>query len=281
MSPLARFGSIPAVFRGPAPFPRSALPLLSALALMASCLTSVMADPATGPDYSDLITGTDPVSQRKVLLDVPLVRQPRAKLCGPAAIEMVFRYWGEKRFDQYDIARAMAVMFHSESGRFKDSAIVQELREHSQNGFVDWKKYPGTGTYNMREFLKQFAPTVNPRIKRLPEEEADAAKVRDRFFLEMKGHLDSGSPVIVHQWYDERFRSQHYRVVTGYDDLRRILFLNDPAEGRIEMSYEQFLKLWNVDENWLSYNNIVFNRYAPARVKKGELRVKLKLTFDE
>lgn len=256
------------------------LSFLFSMGLLAGCAPSIMAQPSTGPDYSDLTTGTDPVSRRVVRLDVPLVRQPRAKLCGTASIEMLFRYWGEDRYDQYDIARAMAIMFHNKSGRFQNSAILNEIQEKPRNEDVDWKKYPGTGTINLREFLKQFAPTINPRIKQLPEEDTEAAKVRDRFFLELRGHLDSGSPVIVHHWFDEEKDSMHYRVVTGYDDVRRIIFMNDPAEGRIEMSYDRFLKLWNVEESWLPYNNIVFNKYAPGRVKKGQLRVELKLQFD-
>lgn len=254
------------------------IPLL--FSLFAGCVAGVSARPASETDYSDITTGTDPVSRRVVRLNVPLVRQPRAKLCGPAVMEMVFRFWGETDYDQFEIARAMVLLFRNESGRFQDSQILVEIQRNARNGDVDWRKYPGTGTYQMREFLSRFAPTVNPRIKNLPETRVEAAKIRDRFFQELQGHLDSGSPVIVHQWYNESKNSQHYRLVTGYDDVRRIVFLNDPADGFIEMSYDRFLGLWNVEENWLPYNNIVFNRYAPGRVEKGSLDVNLILSVD-
>tara|TARA_B100001939_G_scaffold344845_1_gene360189 strand:+ start:59055 stop:59795 length:741 start_codon:yes stop_codon:yes gene_type:complete len=246
---------------------------------MLYCNVAIKAEPSPAPDYSDLTTGTNPESRRVVKLQVPLVRQPQAKLCGPAVIEMLFRYWGETRYNQYDIARAMVIKYHLESGRFRDSEILREVRAHSTNSAVNWKRYPGTGTYQMREFLEAFAPTVNPRVKQLPDDEREAVRIRDRFFRELKGHLDSGSPAIVHQWFNEGKESMHYRVVTGYDDVRRVVFMNDPAKGLIEMPYELFLELWNVQESWLPYNYIVFNRYAPGRVDKGKLRIELVLDF--
>ena len=231
--------------------------------------------PAPGPtDYSDLVTGTDPVSTRVVRLQVPLVQQPRAPLCGPASIEMVFRYWGENRYSQYDIARSITIQFKDE-GRFKNSDILKEVSAHQDNQAIDWKLYPGTGTYNMREFLARFAPTRNPRIKILPKDPDEAEKVRDRFFRDLRGHLDSGAPAIVHQWYSSAMRSQHYRVVTGYDDQQMVVFLNDPVDGAIQQSYSSFLELWKVEEPWLPYNFIVFNAYAPGQIKKGALRVDL------
>ena len=140
---------------------------------------------------------------------------------------------------------------------------------------MDWSSYPGTGTYYMRTFLEPFAPTDNPRIKTLPSDDMEAKKVARRFLQKMKGHLDSGVPVIVHQWYDSRKTSQHYRIVTGYDDQKRTLFMNDPRKGALEMSEEEFLELWRVEEDWLPFNFIVFNRYAPGQIKRGQLRVTL------
>ena len=44
-------------------------------------------------------------SASAVQLNVPFVQQSEGRLCGPAAIEMVFRFWGEEGYDQYDVAR--------------------------------------------------------------------------------------------------------------------------------------------------------------------------------
>ncbi len=49
-----------------------------------------------------------------VRLDIPLVRQPEGRLCGPAGIEMVFRFWGDSQRDQYAIAREIAATFAGE-----------------------------------------------------------------------------------------------------------------------------------------------------------------------
>ena len=49
-------------------------------------------------------------------------------------------------------------------------------------------------------------------------------------------------------------------MVTGYDDEKREVYLNDASPGQaIVQSYENFLTLWNVDKPWLHYNAIVFN----------------------
>lgn len=235
---------------------------------------SAQQSPAGAPDYSDLTTGTNPVSRRVVRLEVPLVEQTRGPLCGPASIEMLFRFWGETRYSQYDIARSLVLRFRDKS-RYRDNPVLREIEAGLSAEAVDWKHYPGTGTSYMREFLKPLAPTSNPRIESLPADAAEAEKIRDKFFNELKGHLDSSAPVIVHQWYNERRRTMHYRVVTGYDDAREIVFLNDPRRGRLEMKYAEFLELWKVERPWLPYNYIVFNAYAPGRVKRGSLRVDL------
>ncbi len=63
-----------------------------------------------------------PSIQASVKLDVPLVKQGK-NLCGPATIEMLFRYWGVDDYDQYDIAYNLLRQF-SESGRVKRSGIL-------------------------------------------------------------------------------------------------------------------------------------------------------------
>jgi len=81
-----------------------------------------------------------------VKLDVPLVKQGK-NLCGPATIEMLLRYWGVDKYDQYDIAYNLLLEF-AESKRVKQSGILKTTP-------LDWSLYPGTGTINMRKFLKR------------------------------------------------------------------------------------------------------------------------------
>ena len=64
--------------------------------------------------------------------------------------------------------------------------------------------------------------------------------------------------------YDQYWRGKgtngHYRVVTGYDDKTKTVYLNYANPGKKHtQSYGKFFELWNVDEQWLHYNAIVFN----------------------
>jgi hypothetical protein len=187
-----------------------------------------------------------------VKLDVPLVKQGK-NLCGPATIEMLFRYWGVDEYDQYDIAYNLLLQF-SESGRVKRSGILQ-------TNPIDWSLYPGTGTINMREFLKRFAMVKNPKLKSIHSDKYLALKQADAQFETLKRHIAGGVPVIVHQYWGDVGSNGHYRIAVGYDDSRREVYLNDSASGEITtQSYERFLELWSVNEPWLHYNAIVFNK---------------------
>ncbi|WP_075179653.1 C39 family peptidase [Neptunomonas phycophila] len=186
-----------------------------------------------------------------VKLDVPLVKQGK-NLCGPATIEMLFRCWGVNEYDQYDIAYNLLRQF-SESGRVKRSGILQ-------TNPIDWRLYPGTGTINMREFLERLAKTENPKLKQIPGDHYLAERERESRFLQLKEYLARGIPVIVHQYWGEVGSEGHYRLVTGYNEEKREVSLNDSTHGSVVMqSYERFLDLWNVKEPWLHYNAIVFN----------------------
>lgn len=93
-----------------------------------------------------------------VQLSVPLVQQAEGRLCGPAAVEMVFRYWREQSFDQYDIARQIATEFSSEK-RFKNNAYAQS----GQPG-----DYPGTPVYILRKYLEARGTSEKYSLRELP-----------------------------------------------------------------------------------------------------------------
>jgi hypothetical protein len=135
---------------------------------------------------------TNALTLDRVYLNVPTVKQGHA-LCGPATIEMIFRYWGITKYDQYDIAYNI-LLFNPEAKRVIKSGILE-------TDTIEWKRYPGTGT-----------------------------------------------------------STGHYRIVTGYDEYRKEVYLNDANPGKkITQSYDEFFALWNVDEPWLHYNAIAFN----------------------
>lgn len=195
---------------------------------------------------------TPKYDKKSASLDVPLVAQGR-NLCGPACIEMVFRFWDVTDFDQHAIAEAI-VRRYSHIKRFKDAGVLSDDK-------VLWDKYPGTGTSTMRSFLRRHADTHNPTRRHLALDPKQQIAEAERMFARVKASVGSGVPVIVHQYTTLTKKSQHYRLVTGYDDDKQIVNLNDTrADGsRIEQTYEDFLNLWNVDEEWLHYNCIIFN----------------------
>lgn len=187
-----------------------------------------------------------------VKLDVPLVKQGK-NLCGPATIEMLLRYWGVDKYDQYDIAYNLLLEF-AESKRVKQSGILKTTP-------LDWSLYPGTGTINMREFLKRFAIVENLKLKSLSPDKYLASKEGNRQFEIVKKYVANGIPVIVHQYWGEVGSKGHYRLVTGYDEEKREIYLNDSNHGvSITQNYDRFLELWNVNEPWLHYNAIIFNK---------------------
>ncbi len=187
----------------------------------------------------------------RVYLDVPVIKQGRA-LCGPATIEMVFRYWGVTDYDQYDIAYNI-LLFNPQAKRVKKSKILEGEK-------INWALYPGTGTSTMREFLKQYSVTKNHKFKSISTNSEYAEKQKKRVWGIVKEYLSNDIPVIVHQYWRGKGTNGHYRVVTGYDDKTKIVYLNDANPGiKITQSYNEFFELWNVDGPWLHYNSIVFN----------------------
>ncbi|MES9990400.1 MAG: C39 family peptidase [Candidatus Thiodiazotropha sp.] len=202
----------------------------------------------------------------RVKLDVPTVKQGKA-LCGPATIEMIFRYWGINKYNQLDIAYNI-LTFNPEAKRVKKSGILE-------TPIIDWGRYPGTGTSTMREFLKQFSNTKNHKYKHLSSDPIKAEKQKYKIWKIVQQYLSDGIPVIVHQYWKGVKSTGHYRVVTGYDNYRRQVFLNDADPGRkITQSYDEFFKKWNVNEPWLHYNAIAFN------VDSEKLNIKLKKYYN-
>lgn len=187
----------------------------------------------------------------EVRLDVPLVKQKRM-LCGPATIEMLFKYWGVTEYDQFDIARSILLQ-NPTLDRVVKSGILKDEE-------INWKKYPGTGTSTMRNFLRAHARTLNHYVKDAPSDKAVRLSKEKRQFEHLKRNLMNGIPVIVLQKNHKSKKGTHYRLAVGYDEKKEIVYLNDAAKGAtITQSYGKFLKDWNVDQKYLHYNQIEFN----------------------
>ncbi len=212
--------------------------------------------------------------KKLVQLDVPVVTQHRESLSGSASVEMIFKYWGENRYSQLDIARSLVWKFR-DNRRFYKSHTLFQIRSGKSADEMDWSSYPGSGTGYLREFLEPIARTENPRTKDLPARPRDLEKLEEERFNSIKESLSSGVPVIVLQWVDGSRKEQRFRVVTGYDLSKGMVYLNDPASGSVKMKVSQFLYLWKIDETWLPYNAIIFNAPGADQIKKGDLKVSL------
>lgn len=184
-----------------------------------------------------------------VQLNVPLVQQAEGRLCGPAAIEMVFRFWGEVSYDQYEIATQIAKEFSSEK-RFKNNAYAHS----GQPG-----DYPGTPVYIMRKYLETRGTSEKYSLKELPSQADVLEQKYQKAFTWIKNHLDRGVPVIIHQYWASTSSTGHYRVVTGYDEHKKLVYLNDAKAGKIEQTYEEFKKKGAFRGKWMPYYSIAFN----------------------
>lgn len=243
---------------------------LTLIFLLGQCQTS-------GPATTGPAVATEPVEMRdSVRLDVPAITQHRESLSGAASVEMVFRYWGESRYSQLEIASALVWKFR-ENKRFYKSHTLFQIRSGKTADEMDWSSYPGSGTGYIREFLEPIAPTENHRIQHLPRNTRAIQELEEKRLAQLKESVNRGIPVIVHQWVDSSRENQRFRVVTGFDSRNGMIYLNDPASGPIKMKDSEFLYLWQVDEVWLPYNSIVFNKSDARQVKQGELKVELEL----
>ena len=93
----------------------------------------------------------------RVKLDVPVIKQGRA-LCGPATIEMVFRYWGVTDYDQYDIAYNI-LMFNPQSKRVVKSKILENNQVETAIGLpkMNWNEIP----LSKNRMKKSMTPGIN------------------------------------------------------------------------------------------------------------------------
>ncbi|MBE0389737.1 C39 family peptidase [Pseudoalteromonas luteoviolacea] len=188
---------------------------------------------------------------QKIILNVPLVEQGE-KLSGPATIEMVFKYWGVKQYSQYDIAESILDQY-ADAPVFKASGVLNNYPRK-------WTQYPGTKVTYLQGFLEQFGKTSSLNLGTNVRVAKNFDAERSQLFNHVKAYIASGIPVIVFQYWELPKSQSHYRVVVGYDEAKRLVYLND-AKGarRMVQTYEEFLNLWNVEHPRLRYYAVAFN----------------------
>jgi predicted double-glycine peptidase len=148
-----------------------------------------------------------------VWIDVPYVSQTKEG-CGSAAISMVMQYW----------AKQTGKPESTEMDAAKIQALLYSPRQ---------KGIPASAME--RYFQQQGYRTF-----------AFHGEWRD-----LQNHLEKGRPLIVSLKASGDRGPRHYAVVTGLDDLRGYVFLNDPAMGKmLRISREGFQSEWDAAKNW-------------------------------
>ncbi len=168
---------------------------------------------------------------------VPFYYQITTYYCGPAALEMVFDYYGEdiSQMEIADVARTS----YLEGGTFTD-----EMRRaaHFSNLSISFgDEMPGGITgYSAREVgyaaFEQWELTVD----------------------DVKNLINNGEPLIVLMWWSTAKVYGHYRVVVGYTETH--IIMHDPWNKDLwggtwggpdtSMTYSTFLDLWAYSANW-------------------------------
>jgi len=189
-------------------------------------------------------------------LSVPFHYQTNEYYCGPAALEMVFDYYGGDilQIEIADVARTHPyVTFTDELRRAAhfsnlSTSLGDEL-PHSISG------------YSARRVgyvaFEQWGLTID----------------------DLKTLVDEGEPLIVLMWWTPSKVYGHYRVVLGYNETH--IIMHDPwnkdswggkyGGANTTMTYSLFLDLWEYSGNWgLWIHPWVVELQLPSTVAKGD-----------
>ncbi len=215
---------------------------------------------------------------------VPLYQQIDAKGCGPAALQMVFDYYGEfiDQKEIYNAARAGGTPL-------PDMVRAAQFSDLSTTVGERWPDYIVTG-YSARDvgYAAFFFASDTEWMR------------------ELKSVVAQGYPVAVLQNFYPDGDDPHYRVVVGYDEFRGVFIVNDgwsrefkvpsgyvgstnPMSNPVswdsdfpgmEMSYEDFEMAWTCPtDTWgwpgLRYGAVLVVPWevvitAPSAVAPGE-----------
>jgi hypothetical protein len=138
--------------------------------------------------------------------------------CGPASLTIVMNYWGLD-VKQKEIGEEVDP---DHDGTWT-SEMVDSARGHGFEAYL---------IYKYVERSHAFRTTA---------------------FDELKAWVSHDYPVIVLQYFgiEGKWKWEgHYRVITGYDDDKRLAHTVDPNEGELDFSYEDFEQYWTYLGYW-------------------------------
>jgi uncharacterized protein YvpB len=175
------------------------------------------------------------VSDSAAYISVPLHYQSNNYYCGPAALEMVFDYYGEdiSQTEIADVARTHPYeTYTTELRRAAHFSNLSTSLGDEMSGSI-------TG-YSARKIgyaaFEKWGLTVD----------------------DLKALIDKGEPLIVLMWWTPSKVYGHYRVVVGYNETH--IVMHDPWNKNLwggtyggantSMTYSTFLDLWECIGNW-------------------------------
>lgn len=191
-----------------------------------------------------------------VYLSVPFHYQNKGYYCGPAALEMVFDYYGE------DIPQ---------------TEIAEVARTHPNETWYDELRRAAHFS-NLSTSLGDEMP--NNITGYSARKTGYAAFERWGLTIDdLKTLINKGEPLIVLMWCTPSKVYGHYRVVVGYNETH--ITMHDPwnkdlwggtyGGANVSMTYSTFLDLWEYFSNWgfwIHPWNIELQ--TPSTVSKGE-----------
>jgi len=128
--------------------------------------------------------------------------------CGPATLSMALSWYGVNA-PQNELASKMRPYQHPKGDNDDKTIFTFE--------FVDWAK----------EYGVEAVGRVNGDIDLI------------------KRFISNGFPVVVKTWLKQGEDIGHFRYVTGYDEVKQIIYFDDSYDGPNEkMKYYDFLSLW-------------------------------------
>jgi hypothetical protein len=221
---------------------------------------------------------------RYLISDVPQIPQLDYSGCGAAAMSMQFDFWGA-RIDYkevVDVCRSMArgtsLMDAARAGQFSSESTAAS------------DAYPG------------YQPVKGYKERKLGYGAFFYASTTD-WFDQLKDIIAQGYPVqVLTDWTPDEY-GPHYRVVVGYDDVKQVVYLNDPWPYGpwLDMykkagykgwtwPYADFLKVWALPtDDWglagYKYGAVIaapwkVKVWAPRHVEPGAtFQVKVSATY--
>jgi len=192
-------------------------------------------DPAGNYLTFDWTNGTAQISEPEEKITIPFYYQEKTYYSGPAALQMVFDYYGEA-IPQQEIAEVART--------FPNITYPDELRRagHFSNLSTSMgDEISGNITgYSLRKYgygaFEKYGLTLH----------------------ELKDAVRQGYPVIVSTWYDLSMQKSHYRVVVGYnathiivqDPWNKTAWAGSYGGPETAIEYDTFLSLWNYSNYW-------------------------------